>query len=84
VTWQVQEAKQRFSEVVRRALSQGPQTVSKHGKDVVVVISVEEYERLGGKQAEGFLDFLASFPGVDLPIEYDGHDKTLAPIVDFS
>src|SRR4051794_10054518 len=42
-TWKLQEAKSRFSEVVRRARSEGPQRVTVHGKDAVVVVSTEEY-----------------------------------------
>ena len=44
--WQQQEAKKRFSEVVRKASEEGPQTVTKHGKDSVVVLSAEDYRRL--------------------------------------
>ena len=44
--WKLEDAKARFSEVVRRARSEGPQRVSVRGKDAVVVISVEELERL--------------------------------------
>jgi antitoxin Phd len=44
--WKLEDAKARFSEVVRLARSQGPQTVSVRGEDSVVVISVEELERL--------------------------------------
>jgi len=44
-TWQLQEAKSRFSELVETVISNGPQTVTKHGKPAVVVISVEEYQR---------------------------------------
>lgn len=36
--WQVQEAKNRFSDVVERAIQDGPQTVTKHGKDAVVIV----------------------------------------------
>jgi len=43
--WQLQEAKSRFSEVVERAMTQGAQTVTKHGRPAVVVVSAEEYER---------------------------------------
>lgn len=45
-TWQLQEAKNRFSEVVEEAIKHGPQTVTKHGREAVVVISVEEYQRI--------------------------------------
>jgi prevent-host-death family protein len=46
MTWQVQEAKQRFSALVQRALDEGPQVVTRHGEAVVVVLAVREYERL--------------------------------------
>jgi antitoxin Phd len=46
--WQLQEAKSRFSELVERAIKQGAQTVTKHGKPAVVVISAEEYQRTRG------------------------------------
>ncbi|MBO6535369.1 MAG: type II toxin-antitoxin system Phd/YefM family antitoxin [Balneolaceae bacterium] len=44
--WQLQDAKNRFSELVRKASEEGPQTVTKHGKDSVVVLSAEDYRRL--------------------------------------
>jgi prevent-host-death family protein len=43
--WQLQEAKNRFSEVVDLAIKQGAQTVTKHGKPSVVILSVEDYEK---------------------------------------
>jgi prevent-host-death family protein len=46
VSWQVQEAKQRFSEVLRAVQSEGPQTISRHGEDVAVLIDIAEYRRL--------------------------------------
>ena len=44
--WKLEDAKARFSELVRLARSQGPQTISVRGQDAVVVISVEALERL--------------------------------------
>lgn len=44
--WQLQDAKNRFSEVVKKALLSGPQMVTKRGVETVVVISVEEYRKL--------------------------------------
>ena len=44
--WQLQEAKNRFSEVVEEALARGPQTVTRHGREVVVIVSAEEYRRM--------------------------------------
>ncbi|MEI8037669.1 MAG: type II toxin-antitoxin system Phd/YefM family antitoxin [Verrucomicrobiota bacterium] len=43
--WQLQEAKNRFSEVVALAIKDGAQTVTKHGKPAVIIVSVEEYQR---------------------------------------
>ncbi len=43
--WQLQEAKNRLSEVVDLALEKGPQTVTRHGKEVVVVVAKAEFER---------------------------------------
>lgn len=64
MAWQVQEAKQRFSQLVRCALDEGPQIVTRHGEEVVVVLSAAEYRRLtGGKQ--DFRDFLLSAPDLE-------------------
>jgi prevent-host-death family protein len=46
--WRLQDAKARFSEVVREAQSAGPQHVSVRGKDEVVIVSAEEFRRLSG------------------------------------
>lgn len=43
--WQLQEAKSRFSEVVERAIKEGAQTVTKHGRPAVMIVSAEEYQR---------------------------------------
>ncbi|MDO9041785.1 MAG: type II toxin-antitoxin system Phd/YefM family antitoxin [Desulfocapsaceae bacterium] len=44
--WQLQDAKSRFSSLVDRAQHNGPQVVTKHGKDAVVVLSIDEYKKL--------------------------------------
>jgi antitoxin Phd len=44
--WQLQEAKNRFSEVVDEAIQHGPQTVTRHGREVVVIISYDDYIKL--------------------------------------
>lgn len=44
-SWQLQEAKNHFSEVVERAMKEGAQTVTKHGKPAVLIISVEDYQK---------------------------------------
>lgn len=62
--WSVQDAKNRFSEVVEAA-RRGPQTVTKHGKPAVVVVDVAEYERLRRlerAQAPSFAELLLAMP----------------------
>jgi prevent-host-death family protein len=59
--WQVQEAKQRFSELLRAARLSGPQVVTRHGEEIAVVIDIAEYHRLKG-DVEDFKDFLRSGP----------------------
>lgn len=61
MAWQVQEAKQRFSELVRSALTAGPQFVTRRGERVVVVLAADEYERLTS-DVQDFKDFLLSGP----------------------
>lgn len=67
MNWQIQEAKARFSEMVERTLKEGPQTVTRHGKAVAVLVPAEEYRRLrtGG---QSFKALLASAPleGVEI------------------
>jgi prevent-host-death family protein len=66
VSWQLQEAKQKFSELVRRAEKEGPQTVTRHGEEVVVVVPAEEYRRMtereDGEKKMDFKEFLMSAP----------------------
>ena len=51
--WQLQDAKARFSEVVRKAQEEGPQRVTVHGREAVVILSVDEYQRLNGGEPTG-------------------------------
>ena len=44
--WQIQDAKQRFSEMIRAVKGEGPQVITRHGEDVAVVIDIGEYRRL--------------------------------------
>ncbi len=62
--WQVQDAKQRFSELIRTAHVDGPQIVTRHGEEIAVVIDIAEYRRLKGETAE-FKDYLRSGPWFD-------------------
>ncbi len=57
-TWQLQDAKNRFSAVVDAALTGEPQEVTRRGKPVVVVIAVDEYERLCRAEKAATPDFI--------------------------
>jgi prevent-host-death family protein len=63
--WQIQEAKQRFSELIRRALDEGPQVVTRHGKEIVVVVSAADFEHLA-RGKPNFKDFLLSGPDLSV------------------
>jgi prevent-host-death family protein len=68
--WRLQDAKARFSEVVRRAHSDGPQHVTVHGRDAVVVVDAAEFERLqGGRTGQALIDALQASPYRDIEIE---------------
>jgi len=62
--WQLQEAKARFSEVFRLARERGPQRVTKHGREAVIVLPAEEYTRLAGSEARkgSLAEFFAASP----------------------
>ena len=59
-TWKLEDARNGFSELVRRAMTDGPQLVMRNGRDAVVVIGVEEYRRLTAPR--NLLDFLRDSP----------------------
>ncbi|CAN5750047.1 hypothetical protein BH24ACT22_BH24ACT22_10040 [soil metagenome] len=63
--WQLQEAKQKFSELVRRTVEDGPQTVTRHGEEVVVIIPAEEYRKLIGDKPD-FKEFLMNGPDLSV------------------
>lgn len=63
--WQLQDAKNRFSAVVDAALAGTPQCVTRRGKPAVIVLAVEEYERLRRVEkveAPSFVDMLLAIP----------------------
>lgn len=67
--WQLQEAKNRLSEVVRKARSEGPQVITLHGADAAVVVSAKDFVKLSGRKGK-LVEFLRSSPltGVDLDL----------------
>ena len=73
--WQLQTAKARFSELFRRARTEGPQLITRRDKEGVVMISDEQYQRLVGKahQPQNLLQFFLESPlvGIELDLERD-------------
>ena len=69
-SWKVAEAKARFSELLDKALQEGAQEITRHGKRTVVVISAEEWDRKAGRQGS-LVEFLNRSPlkGSGLQIE---------------
>ena len=67
MNWQISEAKARFSELVDRTLKEGPQTVTRHGKPVAVMVPAEQYERLR-REGKSLKAMLAAAPiqGVEI------------------
>ena len=60
--WQLQEAKNRLSEVVRKASDEGPQVITLRGDDAVVVVAAGEYARLTRKRRGNLVEFLRTSP----------------------
>ena len=77
-TWQMQDAKARLSDVVKRAGSDGPQHITLHGRPVAVVLSHDAYERLSGQRAS-MLEFMQASPlaGLDDELVFE-RDPSLA------
>ncbi len=73
VSWQLQTAKAQFSELFRRARTEGPQYVTKSGKESVVVIPAEQFEELIARrrQPKSLLEFFRTSPLVDAGVDFD-------------
>lgn len=71
-TWQLQEAKNKFSEVVEGAVNEGPQIVTRRGVETAIVLSYAEYRKmlLGGQKLSEFFR-QSPLAGVDLDLERD-------------
>lgn len=79
-SWPLQDAKARLSEVVRRAQEEGPQHITVHGRESVVVLSEDEYRMLSGAPSGGLLvELFASSPLKDVEIE---HPPVRGPVRD--
>lgn len=69
--WVLQDAKARFSELVRRVRSEGPQHVTVHGRDEVVVIAAEDFRRFqGNPSGQALVDALQASPHKDIELVF--------------
>ncbi|NEW89767.1 type II toxin-antitoxin system Phd/YefM family antitoxin [Rhodopseudomonas sp. WA056] len=67
--WPLQDAKTRFSEVVRRARDEGPQLVTVHGRDEVVVVAADEFRRLkGDRTGAALVEAMQASPHKEIPL----------------
>ena len=71
-TWQLQEAKNRLSELVELAVHEGHQTITRHGEPTVVVVAFKDFQRLRRKK-NSLVEFLRKSPiqGVKLDLRRD-------------
>lgn len=78
--WPLQSAKARFSELVRRARNEGPQHVTVHGREEVVVISAEQFRQLKGEATgRALVEAMQALPRRGLKI---GARRTVSPVRD--
>ncbi|MCI0412928.1 type II toxin-antitoxin system Phd/YefM family antitoxin [bacterium] len=79
-TWQLQEAKARLSELIKKAAKEGPQRITVHGAPVAVVISSDEYERLKNPPGS-FVKFMRRSPLYGLRLNLQ-REQTLSRDID--
>ena len=79
--WQLQDAKNRFSELVEKAINLGPQTVTKRGVEAVVVMSFDEYRKLT-KPKSNLVDYFKNSPLHDVELDLE-RDKDLPREIEF-
>lgn len=81
-SWQMQQAKARLSELVKRAEIEGPQHITLHGRSVAVVISSAAFERMSGQTAS-VLEFMQRSPlaGVDNDLVFERDPSSTRDVV---
>jgi antitoxin Phd len=68
--WQLQEAKNQFSLVVDNALTQGPQTVTRHGEPTVMVVSMAEFKKTK-RRKKSILELFEPIRGLEMDLTRD-------------
>ena len=79
-SWAVQDAKAHFSEFLQASLSEGPQLVTRHGKEVAVLVPVDQWRLLNAQLRPGLKALLlADHPRAELPIPERGRQRRRTP-----
>lgn len=68
--WQIQEAKNRLSQVVNQAVTDGPQIITVRGKPTVILLSIEEYQRIT-KPKTSLIDFFKDSPLSEIELDLE-------------
>jgi antitoxin Phd len=79
VIWTLQDAKNRFSEVVERATTDGPQRVTKHGKETVVILAIRDWQKLEGNK-QSIAEFFLSSPLSASELEFKRDQTVVRPV----
>ncbi len=69
-TWQLQEAKNRLSEVVDKALHQGPQLITRRGAETAVVLSMEDYRKMRQPETD-LVEFMQTSPLAEVELDLE-------------
>ncbi len=78
--WQLQDAKNKLSQVLREAATHGPQLITSHGREAAIVLSPADYHALV-RPASSLVDFFRSSPLVGVPLELE-RDPEHAEVLD--
>jgi prevent-host-death family protein len=79
--WRLQDAKARFSEVVRQARSEGPQRVTLHGQDAVVIVDAAAYDQARAtRTGQQLVDALAASPLGEVAFDRESIDSPVRPV----
>lgn len=70
MSWQLQEAKNKLSSVIKEAQTSGPQVITLHGKEAAVVLSTEEYRKLTRRKGT-LVSFLQKSPLAEIDIDLE-------------
>lgn len=68
-TWQLQDAKSKFSQLVESAISDEPQFVTKHGKNAVVILSFEDFKKIT-KPKMDLVSFFKNSPFAEIDLDF--------------